>query len=295
MNEKQNMSDDQIKKAVAAIKAERPAYEKLLDFFEKLFLAQEETKGHLDLEPIEIPKDLLSVKRQEKFPLVNRADFAIDTKASGALLKKICRLSAEATEVLAEACSKISNALEKGALEPTTLFSKLLMEDDAYFQEVSQGLEIDKKVLTFVAYTSIMPALSLCAEQLTACLDKDTPWQKGYCPICGSPPALSILRDEGQRSLLCSFCGHEWQALRIYCPFCDNKDRKTLHYFFSEEEEEGYRVDMCDQCKRYIKTVDTRKMSHPVHPLVEHISTLHLDILAQEQGLESGIPSWLQT
>jgi FdhE protein len=67
----------------------------------------------------------------------------------------------------------------------------------------------------------------------------------------------------------------------------------TLHYFFSEEEED-YRVDVCDACKKYLKTVDTRKIEHPVYALVEQISTLHLDMLAQEQGLESGSPLWLR-
>ncbi|MCD4842444.1 MAG: formate dehydrogenase accessory protein FdhE, partial [Methanosarcinales archaeon] len=81
---------------------------------------------------------------------------------------------------------------------------------------------------------------------------------------------------------------------RIYCPFCENKDQKTLHYFFSEEEEE-YRVDVCDQCRRYIKTIDTRKIKRPVYPFLEQVTTLHLDMLAQNQGLQSGHPLWLQT
>jgi FdhE protein len=103
-----------------------------------------------------------------------------------------------------------------------------------------------------------------------------------------------MLREDGQRSLLCSLCGHEWAIQRIFCPFCDNKDQETLHYFFSEQERD-YRVDVCDQCKKYIKTIDTREMKRPVYAFVEQISTLHLDMLAQEQGLESGIPPWLQT
>ena len=103
-----------------------------------------------------------------------------------------------------------------------------------------------------------------------------------------------MLRDEGERFLTCSLCAHEWRSQRIYCPFCDNKDQQTLHYFFSEEERD-YRVDVCDKCKRYIKTIDTRKVKRPVYSFVEQISTLHLDMLAQEQGLRSGIPLWLQT
>jgi FdhE protein len=92
---------------------------------------------------------------------------------------------------------------------------------------------------------------------------------------------------------MCSFCSHEWASGRIFCPFCENREQKTLHYFFSEEEK-GYRVDVCDRCQKYIKTIDTREMERLVYLFVEQISTLHLDMLAQEQGLESGLPLWLQ-
>ena len=292
-DEKDIITGHRIKEVVAAVKAERPAYEEILSFYEKLFLAQESAKGQVQLEPIQISEELLSVKQEEQFPLIDRAEFTVDTKASEVLLRKICWFAVETNEVLADASTKVVGALDKGTLDAATLFSKILSEDDAYLDKVATSLKIDQKILAFFAYSSIRPSLSLCAEQLATYLDKDKSWEKGYCPVCGSPPALSILLDEGERSLICSFCGHEWQAQRIYCPFCDNQDHKTLHYFFSEEEK-GYRVDVCDQCKKYVKTIDSRKMKHPVYPLVEQISTLHLDLLAQEQGFESGIPLWLQ-
>lgn len=288
------VSADQIKKAVAAVKAARPAYERLLDFYEKLFLAQEASKEEISLAPIEITQDLLSVKRKEGFPLINTTDFMVDVKASEVLLRKLSELTLEANEALAEAGQKIVDALDKGSVDTAALFSVILGEDDAYIEEVARNLDVDKKILAFIGYCSMRPSLSLCAEQLATYLDTATPWGKGYCPVCGSPPALSMLQGEGERSLLCSFCGHEWHTQRIYCPFCENRDQKTLHYF-SSEEEKNYRVNVCDKCKRYIKTIDTRNIDHPLHLLVEQISTLHLDMLAQKQGLESGVPLWLQT
>jgi FdhE protein len=293
MTKKEIVTADQIKKAVSAIKALRPAYKDLLAFYEKLFLAQEATKSHMRLQPIEIPEDLLAVKRREKFPLITRANFTVDIKASEALLKEICQLACEANEVLTQAGVKIMDALDKGKVDASDLLSKTLSEDDVYFDETAKSLEIDKEVLLFMAHGSIRPCLSLCAGQLATYLCKDTLWEKGYCPVCGSPPVISILRGEGERFLFCSFCDHEWHSQRIYCPFCENKDQKTLHYFFSEEEE--YRVNVCDKCKRYIKTVDTREIKRPMYPFLEQVATLHLDIIAQNQGLQSGHPLWLQT
>ena len=107
MTKKEIETAEQIKKAVSAIKALRPAYEDLLTFYEKLFLAQEASKKHIHLQPIKIPEDLLSVKRKEKFPLIARKDFTVDIKASEALLREICRLASEANKVLAHAGLKL--------------------------------------------------------------------------------------------------------------------------------------------------------------------------------------------
>jgi len=294
MTKKEIVTAAQIKKAVSAIKALRPAYEDLLAFYEKLFLAQEASKKHIHLQPIEISEDLLAVKRKERFPLIARKDFTVDIKASEALLREICQLACEANEVLTRAGIKLVDALDKGMVYAPTLLSKTLSKDDVYFDETAKSLKIDKKVLLFMTHGSRRPSLSLCAEQLATYLYKDTLWEKGYCPVCGNPPAISILRGEGDRFLFCSFCDYEWHSQRIYCPFCENKDQKTLHYFFSEEEEE-YRVDVCDQCRRYIKTIDTRKMKRPIYPFLEQVTTLHLDIIAQNQGLQSGHPPlWLK-
>jgi FdhE protein len=294
MDDNSRMLSHQIKKAVAALRDARPAYKEILDFYEKLFLAQEATKNDIRLTSIDIPKDLLLIKQKEKFPLVNSMDFPIDVGSSEALLRKFCQFAGETNEVLADAGAKIMDALDRGMLDASVLFSKILGEDAAYWDELAGKLNTDKKILAFAAYSSIRPCLCLCAEQLATYLDKERHWEKGYCPICGNPPALSILRGEGERSLLCSFCDHEWRSCRIFCPFCENKDQKMLHYFFGEEETEC-RVDVCGQCNKYIKTIDTRKMDRLMHPLVEQISTLHLDMLAQEKGLESGIALWFQT
>ena len=287
------VKSDQIRKAVAAVKGERPAYAELLDFYEELFLAQEAAKALVELEPIRISEERLSAKRKEALPLVSKEDFVIDTKASKTLLGEICTIAMPSSETLAEAAAKVEDAVDKGTLDTSVLFSKILSEDETSLSEAAEELDIDKKILSFLVYSSIRPSLSLCAEQLATYLDKDTSKKTGYCPICGSAPVLSILGEEGGRSLVCSFCSHEWKAQRLCCPFCDNKDPKAWHYFFSEEEQ-AYRVDVCDACNRYLKTVDTRKTKHPLYPLVEQISTLHLDLLAQEQGLESGTPLWLR-
>jgi FdhE protein len=54
------------------------------------------------------------------------------------------------------------------------------------------------------------------------------------------------------------------------------------------ENDEAHRVDVCDSCKRYIKTIDSRQMNRGINLLVENLSTLALDIVAQKEGFLNG-------
>jgi len=284
---------DQIKRAVAGVKGARPAYQDILAFYERLFLAQEVSKEKTVPKSIDISEEILAIKREESFPLISPKDFAIDLVAAEALLRELCGLATEANEVMAHVGRHIMAGLDNGSLDPSSLFAKILDEGDAQWDEQGKKANVAGTALAFLVYNAVKPSLCLCAQQVAAYLEKDVPWEKGYCPICGHGPALAMLRDAGQRFLLCSFCGYQWGASRVFCPFCENKDQKDLHYFYSDEEKE-FRVHVCDVCKKYIKTVDTRHMTRPFYPFLEQISTLHLDMLAREQGLESGLPLWLQ-
>ena len=288
MSENITITSDQITKAAESLKELRPAYGTILDFYKQIFIAQEDSKDMIQIESIQISEEMLSIKAEENFPLINISEFTIDAKEAGDLLIRICNMVKDAGGDMVSTNQTILQAIEAGKLDRSKLFAGLLNEDDTFFEKTATELKIEKKALAFIAYSSLKPSLSMCAEQLSAYLDKDKPWGKGYCPICGSPPGLSMFEGEGERFLFCSFCWHKWASNRIFCPFCDNSDTKTLNYFFSEDEKE-YRVDLCDKCKKYIKTIDTRKTERIIYPSLEQVATLHLDIKAKEMKYESGI------
>ena len=284
----ENITSNQIMKAVESLKGLRPVYGTILDFYGQIFVAQEDSKSKLHIDPIQISEEMLSIKAEDNFPLINISEFAIDAKEAGDLLIRICDIVKKAGGDMVSTNQTVLKAIEAGTLDQKELFAGLLNEDDAFFENTAKELKIEKKALAFIAYSSLKPSLSMCAEQLSACLDKDKPWGKGYCPICGSPPGLSMFQGEGERFLFCSFCWHKWASIRIFCPFCENTDAKTLNYLYSEEEKE-YRIDLCDKCKKYIKNIDTRKADRIIYPPLELVATLHLDIKAKEIKYESGI------
>jgi len=288
------LTSEHIKEAVKALKSLRPVYKEMLDFYEQIFIAQEESKNRIQIDPIKIPDDILSVKAKENFPLITMSDFVIDTKASTDLLIQICNIVKEMKGDMAVSAQVVLEGIETGKIDPDSLFYSLFEGGASFFEKTATRLEIDKNALAFITYSSIKPSLTICAGQLGTYLDKESTWEKGYCPVCGSLPGLSMFIGEGERFLFCSFCWHQWSSKRLYCPFCDNTDSKTLNYFFAEEEKE-YRVDLCDSCKKYIKTIDTRETRRYIYPPLEAASTLHLDIKAQGKGFESVVALGLKT
>ena len=107
------------------------------------------------------------------------------------------------------------------------------------------------------------------------------------CPVCGGKPQLSVLRPEGEggkRSLVCSLCATEWDFRRILCPNCAEEDNAKLPRF-SADEFPHIRVEACDTCKRYLKSVDLSINGLAV-PLVDEIAAASLDLWASEHGYE---------
>jgi len=282
------ITSQQIKQATAALKKLRPAYADLFNFYEKIFVAQENSKSHIQIEPLKISEEILALKKKEKFSLIAMADFKVDAKSAIALLERICQIVKAANPDMADSAQAIQKAIASEELNPRLLFAALLKAEDNYFNKIEKNLGIGKKALAFVVYSSTKPSVTHCAEQLSFYLDPAQQWDKGFCPICGNAPGFSLFKNEGQRVLFCGFCWHQWTTQRIYCPFCENKDSKTLHYYFSETEKD-YRIDVCDSCKTYIKAVDMRNTNRIIYPPLEFVATLHLDIKAQEMGFKSGL------
>jgi len=287
------LTPDQVQRAVDTVIQNYPAYADILGFYGRLFEAQEESTHRLRIEPLQIPDDVRAVKAQERFSLIEIKDFVYDRVESADLFVTICMLAIEANPKLAASASILIRAVDKN-LEPASLFSAFLNGDEAFFENISRDLEIEKQVLGFITYNSLKPCLCMGAVQLSAYLSKNAPWLKGYCPICGSAPILSILEGEGARSLICSFCWHTWPVKRVYCPFCDSSENKDLHYMFSDAEK-GLRVDLCDKCNKYLKTLDTREVDRLIYPPLEQVSTLHLDIKAREEGFEPGVKLYMES
>jgi FdhE protein len=105
----------------------------------------------------------------------------------------------------------------------------------------------------------------------------------GTCPFCSHKPAVAALRGEGdggKRWLICSLCSTEWEYRRIICPNCAEEDKEKLPVYLAEGLE-YVRVDGCDTCRSYLKSVDLTRNGLAV-PVVDEVATVVLNIWAEE-------------
>lgn len=108
---------------------------------------------------------------------------------------------------------------------------------------------------------------------------------RALCPFCNRKPSVGVLRqmgDGGARSMICSFCLAEWEFRRIICPGCGEENDKSLPVFTATDFD-YIRVECCDSCKTYVKSVNLTKNGR-AEPLVDELASAPLDLWAREHG-----------
>jgi len=132
-------------------------------------------------------------------------------------------------------------------------------------------------------------------------LDRDRPTDEtsafpSLCPLCGARPLLGVLRPEGdgaKRFLLCSFCLKEWEFRRIFCSTCAEETETKLPVYVAEQFP-YIRVEACETCKFYLRTIDLTKDGNAV-PLVDDLAAIPLSLWAEEHGYSRAQPNLLGT
>lgn len=271
-------------RAVAAARQAMPAYDEILAFYGSVFKEQA-----ADSETIAVTADApdtarVEIARKEGFPLVAPVELPVDLSHAAALLLRLCRAASGATAPLAAAASAIQSAIVENRLHPGEILTARRENSSDRFAALAAELDIPFEVLAFFADESLAPSLVAGRRRVAAHWQQDAAHDKGYCPVCGSAPALGVLEEDGRRFLICSVCRQRWQVQRVRCAACGQTDAQKLYYIYSEEEP-AYRIDACDVCRHYVKTVDRRRLARLFYPPLEQVLTVHLDMVAAENKL----------
>ena len=275
------MSQDLISH-IDRLMVQRPVSKTALGAFRELALLMEQATPAA--KPVQVEKGVRDIQQQEGFPLFSRDDLPLDLDEAAELLKKFLTHLSNRDREDSKGLKKALKEVESADDWPKRLFSAILRQDEKALSEMAAGVDLDPNVLTFLGKTALRPSIERLRETTKEHMDT-TGWDKGYCPLCGSQPDMAFFEKTGKRYLHCELCGEEWPFSRMQCPFCNTREQENLGYFETEEEE-GLRVYFCRECLRYIKTIDKRAFEEAAPLELEYLATIHLDLLAQENGFK---------
>lgn len=150
----------------------------------------------------------------------------------------------------------------------------------AEFWRDSAALTVAEALL---AWTFLQPWAEHLADHAGPVETRET--TPSLCPLCSGRPHAGVLRQQGDgasRSLICGLCAREWEYRRLVCPVCGEENAEKLPVYVAEEL--GHvRVEACDTCHHYIKTIDLTKDGRAV-PVVDELAAIPLSLWASENG-----------
>ena len=194
------------------------------------------------------------------------------------------------------AAEHIRTVIQDGSLDAGSLLAASLSRDQDAIRTgaVHRGLASD--LVWLIAELAVGPfayvlqrallatAMSSAAEPpgpIAAALDV---WTHGYCPACGSWPAMAEVVD-GHRVLRCSFCAAAWELASYACVYCGEAGEPFVTAA-PDEERKDRRVEACGSCSGYLKTVDSFSLSQFPLLSIGDLETMDLDMAAMEHGYQ---------
>jgi len=272
-------------KTIEDYKSANPHYTELLDIMADILILRAEYRNNMKNPIFRVEENLIIQKMEGGLPLIDIVGKEYDLTRPKEYFNSLISIAEKRMPEVAQNIISIIKSPEFDWEKMIRVSFDGKVEETAA-QGLLAGREAEENIdlIDLFIEESLRPELESIAEKYGDIVGKSN-WSEGYCPICGKEPKIGEIRDEeeGKRYLFCHQCGLKWPFNRIKCPFCGNEEQHSLAYF-EVEGEERYRVDVCNKCRRYIKTVELPKSGEEPNLDVEDIATLHLDMIAYDEG-----------
>ena len=269
---------DKILKRLA--EAEKPLPSSL-EFYRRILAIQSQIKTP-DLSGISQEK--VNRNLVQKKPAITFSDLKIDWENTRKLFDELTKVTVEFLAPESEEIDELKRSTsDLKTLEET---SKAWFASNTLSDNSTAKNEKFNSLTASILQAAFYPLLSAYSHQLQSLVPQDS-WYQRYCPICGGGPDFSFLdkENDGARWLLCSRCDAQWLFYRLVCPHCGNQEQQKLAYL--TDDTGLYRLYVCENCRRYIKTIDLRKTETEVLLPLERILTLDLDRQAHESNYKA--------
>ncbi|MDD3269946.1 MAG: formate dehydrogenase accessory protein FdhE [Syntrophomonadaceae bacterium] len=255
-----------------------------IDFFKNLESWQNEEM--IKLRKVYQPekKDILRALNDQRKPFIIHLNPHIEADAFKDVLSRLLDFLKDKRPEIQDRLELIARQAEK--LDYEDIVRSFLQLKYSSIEEIATRNDLPAELFFFVIDHAMRPFLRLFAEPYGAELVSDNfYWDfPATCPVCGSKSHFSRLRTEtGQRFMFCDRCFAEWKVRYIFCVHCGH-DRPGDITFLTVENDDAYRLYVCDKCKGYLKTYDERPGGETTDLFIANIETIYLDLLAKEKG-----------
>jgi len=272
-----------------AIRASRPDLEPALALQRGLLTLVIDLAAVLDggrLPRLSLPPKYLAAKLARGVPALAGEPIPLPVPVLTPTLLRLC--DALAIGGAGEAATHIRETVESGGLEPGSLLAASLNRDQAAVRTGALHRGLAPDLVWLVAELAVSPFVHALqrmvfgntpAEALRTALDG---WNHGYCPACGSWPAVAEVV-AGHRTLRCSFCASGWELTTYACIYCKESGEPFVTAA-PDEERTDRRIEVCRSCGGYVKTIDLPALSPFPLLSISDIETTDLDVAAMEHG-----------
>jgi FdhE protein len=217
--------------------------------------------------------------QQKQVPIITQVDVKIDYVKYKEWLIELADFLVEKDGNLLNDVTKLKEKLDSDVVKRWA--DEALAFNQLYFQSFSEEMNVQPWLPYLLAEHCLRPFLRIVSEVFK----DDLPNQetKGSCPCCGEPIRLAVLEGKGKKMMVCPRCEAKWQQKRLRCSFCGNEDHQKLSYY-TVEKDPSSKIEVCSECNNYTKVIDTRKLFKKQTTFLLDVNSIHLDIVAQENG-----------
>jgi FdhE protein len=246
----------------------------------------------LPVAPASLTPDQARAKMARGLPLLQDLELEFDQPAGQELMTALTSALEHSGGNNRTRYQRVRLALQEGRLTAGNVLPLAAAGEKNAVQSLAKSLQLDPGLLWTLAQNAIKPAWRAWRRQLTPLVDA-TQWHQGCCFICGAGAILGELQGNNlAKHLRCGQCGADWTYPRLQCLYCGNEDHHTLSYLYAEPDHEKMRVEVCDQCRGYLKIIVSFAPTPPEMLALEDLATLHLDYIAKERGYKRPANVW---
>jgi FdhE protein len=221
-----------------------------------------EERPHLK-SPLELYEKILEFNK--------KCEKILESEAQNNLLDRIIEDFSSVFEIPYEFSSFLKESILKSGKDPfespRSILELPISEEDSSKEDIKRALFILSK-----------PFFKKFRDSVK---ERGKAEETGRCSVCGEPISLTMIDSDNKRHMVCTICGHKEEIFRIGCSYCMQKVCERIDLLVDEEE---IRVELCKDCKTYIKSFKDEVFQKYKDPYLIDIISLPLDVVAQERG-----------